>query len=112
MVATEYHRYRRRYEDRSKFYVSLGEMQRESGLDHFYSVIQRLYQEWQWSDKSRLFEVSGCTKLMFTKWQIGDENNNAANWHQREQDIQTAVQIFDQSRQRRAKRAKARVKAC
>jgi hypothetical protein len=88
-LTSEFHRHRRRYQDREKFYFSLSELQRESGLRDFYAILGRLQKGWRFSGGVTLFEYSGYRKIFVTDWSCGDEDsgNNAAAMIERERSI-------------------------
>src|SRR5262249_14208754 len=92
-LTAEFHRYRRRYQDREKFYVSLGELQHESGLRNFYAILHRLHEGWKFSGGNHLFEYSGYRKIFVTDWATGDEDSgkNAALMIDREKSIAAAA---------------------
>ena len=90
-LTAEKHRYRRRFEDRGKFFVSLGEMQRASGLRNFYQIAQLLRNQMKYPEGNRVFEFSGYRRMCFTDWNIVTEQENVELYFRREQCIREAV---------------------
>ena len=90
-LTAEKHRYRRRFEDRGKFFISLGDMQRASGLRNLYQITRKLHHEFKFNGEKHLFEFSGYRRLVFTEWNVGDEEVNAEIYLQREEKIRLAA---------------------
>jgi hypothetical protein len=110
-LTSEFHRYRRRYQDREQFYFSLGELQGESGLRDFFRILGQLHKGWTFSSGAHLFEYSGYRKIIVTKWATGDEDegNNAAMMLAREKSIAASAAMLMSARnvttKKKAKRA-------
>ena len=106
-LTAEMHRYRRRYENRGRFYVSLGELQRASGIRNFYAIVRTLHDDFTFSGGSHLFEFSGYRKLTFTNWSIGDEDGNAEGYLQRENRYRVAArELKDKKEKEQLERVK------
>src|SRR6266446_2444656 len=74
-LTAEYHRCRSRYSEKGSFYLSLGELQRASGIRDVYRRISRLNERYRFNGGHPLFKYGGFRKIEFSDWKQSDEES-------------------------------------